>query len=170
MASIRVSSCIGGVGLLVALATGSTAHARPASTDPALAPIAELIAAINSNAESKVAALFTPDAVVFDEVSPYRWVGPKAALGWFHDDGALIRKNGIKNPRVSIDAPTFVHRSATSVYTVSPLVDAYVYGGRPQRETGLLTVIVVKRGSVWKISLMGFAKQSDTRDVSWESQ
>jgi hypothetical protein len=88
-------------------------------------------------------------------------------LQWLHDDGLIIAKNGVKHAQISIAKPTFIHRSATSIYTVSPLVDSYIVGGRPQRETGLLTIILVKSGSAWKISLLGFAKQSDTSDVSW---
>ena len=153
----------------VFLFTGLFANARAqASTfDPVLAPIAKLKAAFNANDDKAVQALFSPTAVVVDEVTPYRWTGPTAALRWLHDDGVVIAKNGVKNARITIGAPAFVHRTATSMYTVMPLVDAYVVGGRPQRETGLLTVVFVKRRSAWKISLLAFAKQSDTSDISW---
>lgn len=142
---------------------------RAVASDPALTPIAAAIAAANASDEKKLSALFTPDAVLFDEVSPYRWFAPNAPLQWLRADGAIINKNGVKNARISVGAPRFIHRSPMSVYTVSPLVDTYEVAGQPQRETGLLTVILVKRDGVWKISLMGFAKMSDTRDASWTS-
>jgi ketosteroid isomerase-like protein len=153
--------------LLAAFAGACGAVGAQPSADPALAPIAALKAAFNANDDNAVQALFTSDGVCFDEVKPYRWTGPRAALQWLHDDGLIIAKNGVKHAQISIAKPTFIHRSATSIYTVSPLVDSYIVGGRPQRETGLLTIILVKSGSAWKISLLGFAKQSDTSDVSW---
>lgn len=142
--------------------------AASASADPALAPISALTAAFNANDDAAVQRLFTPDGVAFDEVAPYRWTGPRAALDWLRADGVVIARNGVKSARITIAKPTFVHRSATRVYAVSPLVDRYVVGGRPQRETGLLTIVLVKRNGAWKISLLGFAKESDTSDRSWQ--
>jgi ketosteroid isomerase-like protein len=153
--------------LFVEFAGRAEANTTGAASDPSADTIAALTAAINANDDKAVQALFIPDAVVFDEVTPYRWSGPNAARRWLHDDGVVITKNRVRQPRISIGKPTYVHRNATSVYTVRPLVDSYVVAGRPQRETGLFTIILVKRGAAWKISLLGFTKQSDTSDESW---
>jgi len=153
---------------LVPFAAAPASVAAQATTDPALAPIRALTAAFNANDDNAVAQLFVPDAVVVDEVTPYRWTGANAVRRWLHDDGSVITKNGVKNARISIGKPLYVHRSATSIYTVSPLIDSYVVGGRPQRETGLLVLVIVKRGSAWKFSLLAFAKQGDSSDRSWQ--
>jgi ketosteroid isomerase-like protein len=141
--------------------------AQPA-TDPTLAPIRALAAAFNANDDKAVARLFVPDAVVVDEVTPYRWTGPDAVRRWLHDDGSVITRNGVKNARITIGKPRYVHRSAAGIYTASPLVDSYTVGGRPQRETGLLILVLVKQGSAWKFSLLAFAKQGDSSDRSWQ--
>jgi hypothetical protein len=151
------------------IAVGSLAIPRPARAagDPLFAPIAALKRAFNANDDKAIQALFVPDGVVFDEVTPYRWTGPTAALQWLRADAAVINRNGVKDAQITIGNPTFLHRSVAGAYIVCPLVDSYIVAGRKQRETGLFLFILVKRGAAWKIGLLGFTKQSDTSDRSW---
>ena len=89
-------------------------RASAAPSDPAvLQPVTNFIRAINAGDEKSFALYFTPDAVVCDEVPPYRWVGPSAVAHWLHDDNRLIKAHGITNAVISVSAPTFFHRSGT---------------------------------------------------------
>jgi ketosteroid isomerase-like protein len=161
---------------LVAAAATLFATSRPAEAaagNPNAAIVQKtdaFVSAINAGDEKALAALFVPDAVLCDEVPPYRWTGPNAALNWLHDDARLITRHKILNATITVSPPTFVHASGTGAYVVRPLLDAYTVGGKRQHETGLLTFVLVKENSVWRISLMCFAKTGDTSDASWNGE
>jgi hypothetical protein len=72
----------------VAGATVSTAAVtRPAIDRALLAPIDALVVAMNRSDDRAIAELMIRDAVIMDEVAPYRWTGPNAEEHWSHDDG-----------------------------------------------------------------------------------
>jgi len=81
-----------------------------------LAPIDALVAAMNRSDDRSIAALMTRDAVIIDEVAPYRWTGSQAEQHWSHDDGMLISKRGVSASHSARGKPTFVHRDATHAY------------------------------------------------------
>jgi SnoaL-like domain len=154
------------------LVVSAFADAAPAGTSDAaiIQPTDALISAINADNEKAFAALFVPNAVLCDEVPPYRWTGQNAPLRWLHDDARLITRHHILDAYISMSPPSFVHTSSAGAYVVRPLVDAYTAGGKRQRETGLLTFVLVKESSAWRISLMCFSKSGDTSDASWNGE
>ncbi len=140
---------------------------RPAIGHELLAPIDALVAAMNRSDDRAIAALMTPDAVIVDEVVPYRWTGPRAEQRWSHDDGLLIGKRGVSASHSARGNPTFVHRDATHAYVIVPLAYDYTRGGQRQHETGLWTIVMAKGEQGWRIALLGFAKTGDTSDSTW---
>jgi ketosteroid isomerase-like protein len=153
----------------VAGATLSTAAVtRPAIDRALLAPIDALVVAMNRSDDRAIAELMTRDAVIMDEVAPYRWTGPNAEEHWSHDDGQLIRKRGVTASHSARGMPTFVHRNATHAFVMVPLAYDYTVGGKRQHETGLWTIVMVRTGEVWRIALLGFAKTGDTSDATWD--
>lgn len=159
---------IASLGVTCANASAAT---HSAGADPVLLKsIDALVAAMNRSDDRAISALLTPDAVIQDEVTPYRWLGPNAEAKWSHDDGLLIVKRGVTHSHSRRGTPTFVHRSGNHAFAVVPLVYTYVLKKRQQRETGLWTIVLQKTGTVWRISLLGFAKTSDTSDATWNGR
>lgn len=145
--------------------------ASAAPRDPAaLRPMSEFVRAVNAGETITPSRFFTSDAVICDEVPPYRWLGQKAIANWLRDDGRLIAAHHIEHAVISVGTPTFFHRSGNDAYAIYPLVDAYVVRGKRQRETGLLSAALVDTSAGWRIKLACFAKQSDTSDASWDGQ
>ena len=132
-----------------------------------LAPIDVLVAAMNRSDDRSIAALMTRDAVIIDEVAPYRWTGSQAEEHWSHDDGLLIGKRGVSASHSARGKPTFVHRDATHAYVIVPLAYDYTRGRKRQHETGLWTIVMAKMGHGWRIAVLGFAKTGDTSDSTW---
>jgi len=161
-----------GVVVMATLLTGHAASAQDSrlADQAVLKTIDALVSAMNKNDDRAIAALMTADAVMQDEIAPYRWLGPNAEAKWSHDDAQLIAKRGVTQSHSSRGVPTFVHRTATHAFATVPLVYTYMLGGRPQRETGLWTIVFAKSGPTWQITFLGFAKVSDTSDATWNGQ
>jgi hypothetical protein len=148
------------VTLVVALVAGNSDAAIVQTTDA-------FATAINANNETALKALFVPDAVLCDEIPPYRWTGSGAVVQWLRDDATLTTRHGILDSTITISPPTFVHTDDSGAYVVRPMVDTYTIGGKPQRETGLLTFALINERPTWRIRLMCFTKTGDTSDSSW---
>ncbi|HEV3158157.1 MAG TPA: hypothetical protein VGZ00_12495 [Candidatus Baltobacteraceae bacterium] len=153
----------------IAGATASNDTTPRAPIDRALlAPIDALVVAMNRDDDRAIAALMTRDAVIQDEVAPYRWIGPDAEEHWSHDDGLLISKRGVTASHTTRSTPTFVHRNAAHAFVMVPIAYDYTRGGNRQHETGLWTIVMVRTGEVWRITFLGFAKTGDTSDATWD--
>jgi hypothetical protein len=156
-------------GFIAVIATMAFAEPSHPTVDRALlAPVDALVVAMNRSDDRAIAALMTPDAVIQDEVAPYRWIGPNAEAHWSKDDGSLIGKRGVTASHSTRGAPTFVHHNATHAFLTVPLTYDYTLRGKREHETGLWTIVMAKTSGAWRISLLGFAKTSDTSDATWD--
>ncbi len=140
---------------------------RPVIERELLAPIDALVAAMNRSDDRSIAALMTRDAVIIDEVAPYRWTGSQAEEHWSHDDGLLISKRGVGASHSACGKPTFVHRDATHAYVIVPLAYDYTPGPEAAARDRPLDDRHGQNGAGWRIAVVGFAKTGDTSDSTW---
>jgi ketosteroid isomerase-like protein len=142
---------------LICAAIGSLAFAVPASAQTAeaelMAPIQKFIDSFNKGDTAAAAATHASgaDLTIIDEVPPHLWRGPKAFQAWSADLESDAKKNGLTDPKVTLDAPTRAERSGDQAYVVVPAVYTFKQRGAAMRETGQMTFVLKKGGSGWLI-------------------
>jgi len=136
--------------------------ATPAAETDVLAPIHTYVNAANAGNRALLISAFTADSVIVDEFAPFRFPAPDAAAHWYDGFGADQTKNSVTDAAISSTAPKFVTVVGSRAYVVLPTVYTYKLHGKPAKETGSLAFTLVKRGALWKISAMAWAKITDT--------
>jgi hypothetical protein len=96
--------------------------------------------------------LFTPDAVVIDEVPPFRWDGPHAASTWYAMlHGHLVAAH-MRGFQVAIGAPIEYRQAGDGAYLIVPATLSGMAGTKPFHSTGSLTFTFRRIAGDWKIA------------------
>jgi hypothetical protein len=123
-----------------------------------MAPIVILNAAINHADAHFPAEVFTPDAIIIDQFSPYRWTGQQGltAENWYHGlvgltkeaHAAFIALRG----HVVVSETRITRLSSDSAYLVTTLAADYNEEGRRVHVTGYELYTEKKVEGAWRIS------------------
>ena len=133
-----------------------------ALTQPAPTPPPQIVAltqtvldAANANDAAKLAGIFTKDARVIDEDSPFSWSGASAGVKWWHSVQRALAKRGGATLRVT--ALPFSEyrqdREGDDAYLIQPLTIAVTSNGNTKTELGAETYTFHKDDDgTWMIS------------------
>jgi ketosteroid isomerase-like protein len=145
--------------ILAGLAAPASAATVPAAV---MAPISAVLKYTNANDTSKLDAYYTSDAVVIDEFAPYVWTGSSAGARWWTSLMAVNRKTSISNMKASMQPVQHFNVSGDKAYVVVPATVSFFYKGKPQKETGTLTMTLQRSGTDWKIATQTWGTLSNT--------
>lgn len=150
--------------LLLIAAISMLAAPAAAATPPAavMAPINAILAQTNADKGSGLDAYYTSDAVVVDEFAPYAWSGPTAAGQWWAGVDKLSAKMGTSGVHAAAQPVKHFGVTGDRAYVVVPLYISYVTKGKPEHETGLLTVTLRRSAGTWKIATQTWATATST--------
>lgn len=142
--------------LLVALTPVAATAASPAPpTQPAPSSILKLANAVvnasNSDDAASLSTLYTNDAVVVDEISPFAWRGSGAGVAWWRAVEAFVNKERHRLKLVNVRISDF-QRSTNDAYLIQPMTILEIGHGKPSSESGTMTYTFHNNGGTWLIS------------------
>jgi hypothetical protein len=138
--------------VIVLLAGVLCAPAVPASRDEVSAPARQFIDGFNTgNVQAAFAAYATGPITIVDEFAPRIWTGPDAAHQWADAYDKHAQATGVTDGMVTYGQPTRTEVDGNLAYLVMPTVYAYKEHGKPLREEGQMTFVLIREAGGWKI-------------------
>lgn len=133
----------------LALMTASVARAA----DPMVeAPIRAMLAAFNRGDVAAAKATHVAAPMILDEpTAPFAWSGPTAFDDWIAALGKSEADAGKTDGKVMLGTAIRESVMGDHAYVVMPSTYTFQQKGRTMRETGTMTVALVKQGADWKI-------------------
>ena len=116
-----------------------------------MAPINTAFKAINTGDESSWNSVHTPDAVILDNIAPYRWDGPDASAKWWTSFGKSLQTNKMTQPHLAYQAIKFWEQTGDRAYVVVPTTFTTMMNGKQITQAGTLTLVLVNTHAVWKV-------------------
>jgi hypothetical protein len=83
--------------------------------------VAAAIYSLNTFSIEKVAALYTPNAVIADDEPPYSWNGPTAGVQWVNAVEQVCKDNRLTKLKGTIEAINVFQQTTDNVYIVVPV-------------------------------------------------
>ena len=128
-------------------------------------PIQAAFVALNADQGAKLDQYFSDDAVVVDEVSPFRWMGSHAASRWWKSvDEAVQKEAHAKSVHANLESVTEyqLDREGDDAYvTVSMNVNPVNSKRKP--EEGLWVLTLHRTSSTWKITSASWATLPESK-------
>lgn len=131
--------------------------AAPAAQSPLMAPVRLWIEGFNANQPQLAARAFAPDAVIIDEVPPYRWQGPTALADWAAAAAKGAEAFHATNLHATLGNPTWSEINGDIGYMVVPEAVDSLVDGKANCERGLHSFSFRNIGGEWKITASAFA-------------
>ena len=131
--------------------TSAPALASPKMpTSAMMAPINDIVAAVNANNLAMTKKFYTSSPIIIDEFAPYRWSGPNAVATWFANFGAFQTMAKITQGHVTVADPSYWDVSKDRTEIIVPATFTFVVGGKPAADSALWTFVLVNSGGSWK--------------------
>jgi ketosteroid isomerase-like protein len=115
------------------------------------AVIQALVKAVNEGDFGDAVSAFTDDAVIVEDIPPYRWTGSDAPARWLSAMGANAAHLGVTSVRMRIGQPTRLEADDTHAYTVVPGELALSMSDADLSADGVLVVTLQSRSGRWLI-------------------
>ena len=129
-----------------------------ASQDPeVMATVRQFVNGFNKGDAKMARAACIDQTVIIDDFPPHAWRGAGATSKWLHDYDGYAKKNGITNGFVTLGKPRHVDVTGGDAYVVVPTTFTLKKKGEVVRETGLMTLVLHKGMSGWRISAWSWA-------------
>lgn len=129
----------------------------PPPTSAIMAPVKGAVEAINADRPSALDSYFTPDAVVVDNVRPFRWTGPGAAKQWLIALDGFKQIARIKQMSATTGHPGQIVWDHDRAYVVVPISIDSQMAGEPHHSTGLWALTLTETAGSWKITSASWA-------------
>lgn len=113
------------------------------------APIAQFIEAFNKGDVAAARATHLTDAVIVDEVAPYKWRGFDA---WLADLGKDSAAQGLTDQSVELGTPTRALVTGDNAYVIVPSTYRFKQKGTAMSEVAQMTFALHRTTSGWKIA------------------
>jgi hypothetical protein len=139
--------------LIVVLTGAFTSSSQAASKGPSSAimtAIATAYKAINIGSEPLWNAAHTSDAVILDNIAPYRWDGPNASAKWWASFGKWMQANNMTKPHIAYQTIQFWEQTGDRAYVVVPTTFTVLLDGKQLTQIGTLTLVLVRVNAAWK--------------------
>jgi len=135
-------------GALAASVQAASVQAAPAP-DPALAPFAQFIDAMNAGKTAQAAATYAPSVTIIDEFGPHIW---NSFAGWAGDLGTSFKTDGVTDFHIALSPVSFKNVDAKAGYGVAPATLTFKLKGKPTTEKGLFTFTTAKEANGWRVT------------------
>lgn len=128
--------------------------AAPSPTPPKeiLALAQSVIDAGNANDATRFAGLYTDDAVVVDESSPFRWTGADAGTKWWRHIQKRLTAGTTLHATAASPTEYQLDREGDDAYLIQPVTVTITSGSTTHAEHGMQTYTFHKANGTWKIS------------------
>ena len=145
--------------LVIALAI-VTAGAGPtiaAQETEVMSPVRQFIDGFNKSDVKMAQAACTDGIFIIDDFPPHAWGGSGAVSKWLDDLRVFGQKNDSSDWFITLGKPRHVDVTDTNAYVVVPTNLSYKKKGQLVKETGLMTLVLHKNTSGWRIAAWSWA-------------
>src|SRR5262249_41115470 len=101
---------------------------------------------------TKLSGIFTDDAVIIDEVTPFRWTGANAGIAWWQHVEKSLPPHSKLQATASAPSQFNFDREQDDAYMIQPLTINVTSRGKSRVELGMQTYTFHKANGTWKIS------------------
>jgi ketosteroid isomerase-like protein len=145
--------------LVVVFAVGilTSGWAGASDKSDAVAVINQWVDAFNKGDMQALAATCADEAVVVDAIAPFEWHGAGACSKWSDAYGAFAKSHEITDATVTYDKPRHVYVSGDTAYVTASATYAGTEKGKPAKEPAMVTTVLKKIGSGWRITAITYS-------------
>ena len=125
--------------------------------DDVTTAVTGMVAAVNRIDMPAARAWFTDNAVIVEDIAPYRWEGPNAVEGWLAAMAGSAQRLGVDAISMTLGDPVRIDVEGDSAYalfagslTMRTAVDHYL-------AEGLLTLTLSTCGDRWLIDTLAWS-------------
>ncbi len=118
------------------------------------AAIRTLVDAVNCGNITAALSAFTQDAVIVEDLAPYRWTGADAPSQWLAAMGANASKLGITSILMESGEATRIDVEGSRAYAVVPGLLRLATPGLEMKAKGVITFTLVRRAERWLIDAL----------------
>jgi hypothetical protein len=144
--------------LFLACFAASAAYgvAAPAPTAAMMAPIQRIGTFVNTGSAIPAGTYANP-ATITDEFAPFHWTTGDVGRQWSDGFTAYNASVKITKPLFVLGTPTEYASSPSRAYIVLPGTFTPLLDGKPYTETGYMTFVLVRDGTVWRVASQTWA-------------
>jgi ketosteroid isomerase-like protein len=122
-----------------------------------MAPVRQFINGFNRGDVKLAKAACTDGLFIIDDFPPHAWGGSGAISKWLDDLEIFGKKNGSSDWLVTLGKPRHVDVTDSHAYVVVPTNLSYKKKGQLVKEKGLMTLVLHKDTSGWRIAAWSWA-------------
>jgi ketosteroid isomerase-like protein len=122
--------------------------------DDAASAVAALVEAVNNGEFSAAVSGFAEDAVIIEDLPPFRWAGGSAASQWMAAMGANAARLGWNSLLMDIGEPSRAETEDDRAYVIIPGILRATRDGRNLQAEGTLTCTLAKQSGRWLIDTL----------------
>jgi len=126
-------------------------------TADVMAPVRQFINGFNSRDVKMATEACTDKLFIIDDFPPHAWGGPDAVSKWLDDLQIFGKKNDSSDWFVTLGKPRHVDVTDAHAYVVVPTQLRYKKKGQLVEEAGLMTLVLHKGESGWRIAAWSWA-------------
>jgi ketosteroid isomerase-like protein len=161
---LRMRLAVPAVALALSLLAGRALAQLSPGSGPVLATITRMTEAVNRGDAPTAFAAFTPSPMIVEDLAPYRWQGPGTPQAWLEGMGANAQAHGIVTINMKLAAPTRIEITGDRAYAIVPGLLSYTMkDGHAEHADGLITFLLVRGPSDWKIDSLVWSGPAATR-------
>jgi ketosteroid isomerase-like protein len=120
----------------------------------AAAAVAALVNAVNAGDFDLASRAFTDDAMIVEDLPPYRWSGPAAVSQWLAAMGENAAKLGVTSINLDIGESGRTEVEGNRAYVIVDGLLRLGTAGAELSATGALTVTLEKPSDAWLIETL----------------
>lgn len=160
---VRSLPIIAAIAAIIAVTALPSFGANPKPSAAMMKPIEAVAMALNTgNVSSLSTGVYTSNATVVDEFSPYMWSGSNAGINWLTDFEAFAKKIHLTNGKAALMPVKNFEQSGNRAYVVVPTNFGAMINGKPVKETGAWTFTLQRAGSSWLIQTETWGRLTQT--------
>jgi len=126
-------------------------------TADVMAPVRQFINGFNSGDVKMAKEACTDNLFIIDDFPPHAWGGPEAISKWLDDLQIFGKQNDSSDWFVTLGKPRHVDVADVRAYVVVPTNLSYKKKGQLVKEAGLMTLVLHKGTSGWRIAAWSWA-------------
>ena len=98
-------------------------------------------------------------AVIIDDLPPHVWQGAGACSKWYKAFSAWAATAAVTDTSITLGATSHLDVTSGYAYLVTPVTLSFLKGGKPVKDSGILTMTLRKADSGWHIAGFAWADQ-----------
>ena len=122
-----------------------------------MAPVRQFVDGFNKSDIKMAQAACADQTFIIDDFPPHAWGGPEAISKWLDDLQIFGKQNDSSDWFVTLGKPRHVDVADAHAYVVVPTNLSYKKKGQLVKEAGLMTLVLHKGTSGWRIAAWSWA-------------